>query len=141
MEGDSIFFTSGGDKAHIKIRVMSGKGPVPGESQKGPQGLLLSGRTAQHLVGNPGQVDNLQREHAPWGSEGVEGFGNRSVFQHDRSNFNDYLMFVVQTGSLNIETDNLIFKRCVYRTVDGDPVVHIVDEIGLHPVQDLNFLG
>ena len=40
-KGNPILLAPGGDKAHVKIGVVGGQGPVPGKGQKGPQGLLL----------------------------------------------------------------------------------------------------
>ena len=137
-KGDPVFPAPGGDKAHVKLRVVGGQRPVPHEVQKGPQGLLLRGRAHQHLVGDAGEVDDLRTENAPGGYEGVKGFGDLSVFQHCRTDLDDDLPALVQAGGLNIKADNFLGKILAGLTVDHYPVVHVVDKVGLQAVEQLD---
>ena len=120
---------------------MGGQGPVPGKGQKGPQGLLLRGSSLQHLVGDAGKTDNFRGQNPLRRDKGIEGIGDLPVFQHHRADFNNDLIFSIQAGGLNIKTDNFLVEGGVHRPVDGHPVVHIVNKIGLHPIQNLNFLS
>ena len=141
VEGDAVLLTPGGDKAHVEVGVVGGQGPVPGKGQKGPQRLLLRGRSGQHLVGDAGEADDLRRQHAPRGGEGVEGIGNLPVFQHHCADLDDDLVLLVQAGGLNVEADDLAVEGGVCLPVDRHPVVHVVDVVGLHAEEDLDFLG
>ena len=120
---------------------MGGQGPVPGEGQKGPQGLLLGGGPLQHLVGDPGEVDDLRGQDTPRGDKGVEPVGDLPVPQDDGADLDDDLILFVQACGLDVKTDDLVREGGVRLSVDHHPVVHVVEVVGLHPVEELDLLG
>ena len=141
VEGDAVLLTAGGDKAHVKLRVVGGKRPVPGKDQKRLQRLLLGGGAHQHLVGDAGELDDLRRQDAARRHEGVEAVGNLPVFQYHRADLNDDLILLVQSGGLNVKADDLPVEGLTDLPVDGHPVVHVVDVVGLHAEENLHLLG
>ena len=120
---------------------MGGQRPVPGEVQEHPQGLFLGGRPHQHLIGDAGEADDLRAQDPLRGYEGVEGVGDLPVFQNHRADLNDDLPLLVQAGGLNVKADDLIGEGLIRLPVDHHPVVHVVDKVGLHPVQELDVFG
>ena len=141
MEGNAVLPAPGGDEAHVELRVVGGQGPVPGEVQEHPQGLLLGGRPHQHLIGDAGEADDLRVQDPLRGHEGVEGAGDLPVFQDHRADLNDDLTLLVQTGGLDVKADDLAGEGLIGLPVDHHPVVHVVEVVGLHPVQELDVFG
>ena len=141
LKGDAVFPAPGGDKAHVKVRIVGGQGPVPHKVQKGPQGLLLAGGSLQHLIGDAGELNDLRVQDAPGGDKGVEPLPHLSMFQHHCADLDDDLPPPVQAGGLDVKTDDLVVKGLIGPAVDHHPVVHVVDIIGLHAEQYLDVLG
>ena len=141
LKGDAVFPAPGGDKAHVKVRIVGGQGPVPHKVQKGPQGLLLAGGALQHLVGDAGKTDDIRVQDAPGGDKGVEPLPHLPVFQHHCADLDDDLPPPVQAGGLDVKADNLVIKGLVGLAVDHHPVVHVVEVIGLHAEENFDVLG
>ena len=141
VEGNAVFPAAGGDKAHVEVGVVGRQGPVPGKSQESPQGLLLGGSPHQHLIGDTGQADDLRTQDAAGGDKGVEPVGDLPVFQHYGANLDDDLVLPVQPCGLDVEADDLLVKGLFCFPVDHYSVIHVVDVVRLHAVQDLDIFG
>ena len=134
MEGNAVLPAPGGDEAHVELRVVGGQRPVPSEVQEHPQGLLLGGRPHQHLIGDAGEADDLRAQDPLRGHKGIEGVGDLPVFQDHRADLDDDLPLFVQAGGLDVKADDLVGEGLIGLPVDHHPVVHVVEEVGLHPV-------
>ena len=119
---------------------MCGQGASVHEFQEFRQGVLQLGSILQHLVGDAGKADDLRRQAAVGVYKGLEPLGNLAVFQHHRADFRNGLPIHLQAGGFNIEADELIVQSAVSPAMDGDAVIHVVDEVSLHAVEDLDLV-
>ena len=133
-------FASCPDEADVEFRVVGGQGSSVHEFQEFRQGVLQLGGILQHLVGDAGKADDLRRQAAVGVHEGLEPLGDLAVFQHHRADLRDGLPIHLQAGGLNIEADEFVVQPAVPPAVDGDAVVHVVDEVSLHAVEDLDLV-
>ncbi len=128
------------DEADVELRVVGRQGPPVDELQEVRQGLLGRGRVLEHLVGDARKADDLRRQPPPGVHEGLEALGNLSVPEDHRADLRDGLPVHPEARGLDVEADDLPVQGDVLGPVDGDPVVHVVDEIALHPVEDLDLV-
>ena len=128
------------DKADVKLRVVSRQRPAVYEFQKLLQCLGRLGRVFEHLVGNTRETDNLRRQPLPRVHKGLEPLGNFPVPQHHRADFRDGFPVHLQPGGLDVEADDIPLQGNILRAMNGDAVVHVVDEIALHAVEDLDLV-
>ena len=130
-----------GDEAHVELRIVGGQRAVSHEVQKGVYSLRLGGRSPQHLVGDAGKLGDLAGQR-PFGiGKRGELLHHLPVPQYHRSDLGDYIPPLVQTGSLNVETDDITRKVLFLVPVYHHPVVHVIDEVRLHAVKHLDLLG
>ena len=108
------------------------------EFQKGRQRLLQGRRVRQHGVGDARQADDLRRQAALGVHEGLERVGDLAVFQHHRADLGDGLGGDLQSGSLDIEADDLVVKGLILPAVNSHAVVQIVDEVPLDAVENFD---
>ena len=119
---------------------MGGQGPSVHELQKVRERLLELGRVLQHIVGDARQADDLRRQTAVWVHKGLEPLADLAVAQHHRADLRDGLPVHLQSGGLDVETDELSVQRTVQPAVDGHAVVDVVDEIPLDAIEDLDLV-
>ena len=130
-----------GDEAHVELGVVGGQGPSCGKGQEGVDGLGLPGGPLQHLVGDAGELHDLVGELPPGADEGVEGLAHLPVPEDHRADLDDEVVPLAQAGGLNVEADDLSVEVLLGWAVHHHPVVHVVDEVGLHAVEDFDLLG
>ena len=130
-----------GDKAKVEFRVMGGQRPAGREVQEGPDGLGLGGGALQHRVGDAGQLADFPGKGAARVGKRGKLLGHPAVPQHHRADLGNRVGPLVQSGGLDIEADDLAGKILLPFPVDHHPVVHIIDVIGLHTVEDLDLFG
>ena len=128
------------DKPDVEFRVVGGQGPTVDEFQKFRQGILQLGGVLQHFIRDAGETDDLRRQAAVGVYEGLEPFADLAVFQHHRADFRNGLPIHLQAGGLNIEADEFVVQPAVPPAVDGNAVVHVVDKIPLHAIEDLDLV-
>ena len=119
---------------------MGSQGPTVDEFQKFRQGILQLGGVLQHFIRDAGETDDLRRQAAVGVYKGLEPFADLAVFQHHRADLRDGLPVHLQAGGFNIEADELIVQAAVSPAVNGDAIVHVVDEVALHAVEDLDLV-
>ena len=119
---------------------MGSQGPTVDEFQKFRQGILQLGGVLQHFIRDAGETDDLRRQAAVGVYKGLEPFADLAVFQHHRADLRDGLPVHLQAGGFNIEADELVVQAAVSPAVNGDAVVHVVDEVALHAVEDLDLV-
>ncbi len=126
------------NEADVKLGVVCRQRTAVHEPEKALQRLLEGRSVLQHGVGNAGEADNFRRQPAVWIHKGLEPLRDLPVFQHHGANLRDGLLHHVQPRGLNVEADDLVFKRLIHGAVDGHAVVQIVHIVPLHAVEDLD---
>ena len=129
---------AGADEADVELSVVGRQRPPVHEAQKFRQRLPGRRGAPEHLVGDAGQAHDLRRQPAAGVHKGLEPLRHLTVSQHHRADLRDGLPVHLEAGGLDVEADDLPLQGGVHGAVDDDAVVHIVDEIALHAVEDLD---
>ena len=140
VEGQAHLAAALADETDIELGVVGRQRAVTHEGEEIPQRFLQLGGIRQHGIGDAGEADDLGGQAAIGVDEGLETLGDFTVFQHHGADLGDGLPIHLQAGGLDIEADDLIGKILILPAMDHDAVVHIVDEVALHAVEDLNSL-
>ena len=126
------------NEPYVKLGVVRRQRPAVHEPKKALQRLLEGRGVLQHGVGNAREADNFRCQPAIWVHKGLESVCNFPVFQHHGADLRDGLLHHVKPRGLNVEADDLVFKRLIHGAVDGHTVVQIVHIVPLHSVEDLD---
>ena len=117
------------DEADVKLRVVGRQGPPVYKFQEIRQSLGGLGCVLEHLVGDAREADDLRRQPPSRVHEGLEPLGDLAVPQHHRADLRNGLPVHPEACSLDVEADDFPVQGNVLGAVDGDAVVHVVDEI------------
>ena len=118
---------------------MGGQRPALHEVQELPDGLGLAGGSPHHVVGDAGELGHLIGDGPLRVHEGGKNLvGDLAVLIDHGADFGDDVMAGIQAGGLQVEADVLPVEISVQAAPDGGHVVHVVDEIGLHPEEHLD---
>ena len=128
------------EKAHVKVGVVGGKGALTHPVQKGIQRLALAGGVRHHLVGNARQLHHLTGDGLLRLDKGIVPLPDLPVFQHHGTDLRDIVPVAVQSGGLNVEAHDLVVQRGIRLAVNHHPVVHVIDIVRLHAVEDFDFV-
>ena len=127
-------------KAHVELGVVGGQRAVPHPVQKGVQRLLLAGRVGHHGVGDAGQLHDVPGDRPGRIDEGVVLIHHFPVLEHHGADLGDDVPFPAQTGGLDVEADDLGVYGQRTVAVYHHSVVHVVDEVAFHAVDDLDLV-
>ena len=130
-----------GNEAQVKLGVVGRQGPARRKVEKGLDGLGLGGGPGEHLVGDAGELRDLPGQGTAGIGKGGEFLHHRAIPQHHRADLGDDVPGLVQSGGLDVKADNILCKVLFLVAMDRHAVVHVVDVIGLDPVEDLDLLG
>ena len=128
-------------KAHVELGVVSGQGTISHPVQKGVQRLLLAGRIGHHGVGDAGQLHDVSRDGASRIDEGVVLIHHFPVLEYHGADLGDDVPFPAQTGSLDVEADDLSVYGQRTVPVHHHSVVHVVDKVPFHAVDDFDLVS
>ena len=128
------------NEAHVKFRVVGGQGTAGGKVQEGADGLLLGGGPLEHIVSDPRQVDDGPTQGTLRIGKGLKAVGDLSMVQNHRADLSDPVLPGLQAGGLQIEADDGAVQVLVQVTVESEPLVHVVDIVGLHAQDGLDLV-
>ena len=125
------------DESNVKLCVVGGQRPSGCKVQEGLDGLRLAGGPHQHLVGDPGELDDVGGQFPLGVYEGLEPLLDLPVVQNHGANLGDDVGLLTQAGGLQVEADDGLVQILVLLPPDGETLVHIVDVVGLGAQKDL----
>ncbi len=128
----------GGHEAHVEMRVVGNERAVAGVGHELLHGLLLQRRVLHVAVPDAGQLRDVRRDRLLGIDEGVEGALDLSAGKDDGADLGHALVLGVEAGGLDVEGDELGVERELRLADDGGVAVHVVDEVGLHAVDNLD---
>ena len=127
-------------KAHVELGVVGGQRAIPHPVQKGVQCLLLAGGVGHHGVGDAGQLHDVPGDGSRRVDKGVVLIHHFPVLEHHGADLGDDVPFSAQTSGLDVEADDLGVYGQRTVPVHHHSVVHVVDEVAFHAVDDLDFV-
>ena len=129
--GIVIFITQTGtfcpDKAGIKIGIVGNQHTAADEVQELGQHFLNLRRTPEHIIGNTRQVHDLLFQRALRVYKGLEAVHFLTLFQDHGTDFNDPVRPGREARGLQIKGHEFFIEAHILRSVDNNPVIHIVD--------------
>ena len=117
---------------------MGHDGPSAAEIEEALQRLSLSGRARHHRVRDAGQARDFLRDGSAGVHEGVELSLDLAAGEENRADLDQSIPVGIKTGGLGVEGDELRVQRLFTASVDGQLLVHVVDEIALDAVDNLD---
>ena len=128
----------GGDEADIKGGVVRHEREIANKVQKRAHGLRLARRAVHVAVGDAGELHDLRRNGHAGINERLKALRHDAIFHAHRADLGDAVNVAVQAGRFDIKADKIGIEREIALPVDGEKVVHIVDIVPLHAVNDLD---
>ena len=139
IERDAVTQAGIGHEARVKARVVGDERRVAGKVQKHAHGRRLVGRALDVAVADAGQTRDLRRDGHAGVDEGVELLQDLAAAEADRADLRHAAGAEMEARGLDVEGDVLLVEReVVARAAGGKHAVHVVDEIALHAVDDLD---
>ncbi len=128
------------DKSHIKIGVVRHQRPVSHKLQKGRQRLQQAGCIRYIAVPDAGQFCNLLWDVHPGVHKSLELLADLPIVIAHGANFRNLIPAGLQTGCLDVKGHELSVERCAAISVNHNAVIHIVDVIGLHTINQFDLI-
>ena len=138
VEGKAAALCRGGDKADIKGGIVRHERKIANKVQKRAHGLRLARRAVHVAVGDAGELHDLRRNGHAGIDERLKALRHDASLHAHRADLGDAVNVAVQAGRFDIKADKIGIEREIALPVDGEKVVHIVDIVPLHAVNDLD---
>ena len=127
-------------EADIKIGVVRAQRPAADIVEKLRDRLGDIRLPGEHLVGDAGEVDDLQLQRPVRVDEHLEGAEHLLALHDGRADLDDRVVQRRKAGRLEVEGDVFLVEGEVSVAVDGNAVVDVVDVVALAAVEDLDVL-
>ena len=128
----------GGHEADVKMRIVRDDGTVTDEVDEHLHGFFFLGRARNVAVADAGELGDVRRDVALRVDEGVEHLLYLRAGEDDGTDLGHAVVHRVEAGRLYIEGDKLRIERELALADDGAVAVHVVYEIALLAVDDLD---
>ena len=137
-EADPVPPGGGAEEADVEMGVVGDQRAVSGKVQKHPQRLVLARRALYVALADAGQLRDIRGDGHLRVDEGVELLYDLAAGEDHGADLGHAVIGGVEAGGLDIEGDKLAVERHAAFADDGAVAVHVVGEVALHAVDDLD---
>ena len=128
------------DEAGVEVGVVGNQDPVSHKVQEFGQHLLNGGSALEHFIRNAGELNDLLFQLPVWVYKGLEPVQFFPTPHQHSADLDDPVILRAETCGLQIKGHIGFVKSHVPIPMDHNAVVHIVDVVPFHTVENFDIL-